>query len=251
MEDVAEMYAASFEALHDCPIGKASLRFPDIRILSWCASNRDIFQVTGSSEQREAFSQWIKEASPNGYRSQRDESTLIITDRCACAPTQHPPPASIGEAVKASGVWDIPPIAFRNGWESWRVLAWSEESLRDLFRRIREIGEVRVTSLRPIDNAGLEQMMLVPASDLFAGVTDRQLSALIMGLEHGYYTIPAETRIDRLAEGAGVSPSTFGEHLQKAEIRIFRNLRPYLQAYAGRLPGEGVLAEVRPPSVLV
>ncbi|MFQ5553288.1 MAG: helix-turn-helix domain-containing protein, partial [Thermoplasmata archaeon] len=187
----------------------------------------------------------------------RDETTLIITERCACATKGgevgsggHAVP-SIGEAVRASGVWDIPPVAFRNGWESWRVLAWSEESLRDLFRRIREIGEVRITSLRPIDNAGLEQMMLVPASDLFAGVTDRQLSALIMGLEHGYYTIPAETRIDRLAEGAGVSPSTFGEHLQKAEIRIFRNLRPYLQAYAGRLPGEGVLAEVRPPSVLV
>ncbi len=248
MEDVAEMYAASFEALHDCPVGRASLRFPDIRIMSWCASNRDIFQVTGSLEQREAFSQWVEEASATGYRSQRDGSTLIITERCACAAARLP---SIGEAVKASGVWDIPPIVFRNGWESWRVLAWSEESLRDLFRRIREIGEVRITSLRPIDNAGLEQMLLVPASDLFAGVTDRQLSALIMGLEHGYYSIPAETRIDRLAEGAGVSPSTFGEHLQKAEIRIFRNLRPYLQAYAGRLPGEGVLAEIRPPSVLV
>ncbi|MFQ5908862.1 MAG: helix-turn-helix domain-containing protein [Thermoplasmata archaeon] len=249
MEDVAEMFAASFEALHECPVGKASLRFPDLRILSWCASNRDIFQVTGSPEQREGFSQWVEEASQAGYRSHRDESTLIITQRCACAAASLP---SIGEAVRAAGVWDIPPIAFRNGWESWRVLAWSEESLRDLFRRIREIGKVRITSLRPIDNAQMEQMMLVPASDIFAGVTDRQLSALILGLEHGYYSIPAETRVDRLAEGAGLSPSTFGEHLQKAEIRIFRNLRPYLQAYAGRLPGEGVLGEVRPaPSRLV
>ncbi|MEE9163703.1 MAG: helix-turn-helix domain-containing protein [Thermoplasmata archaeon] len=242
MEDVAEMYAASFEALHDCTIGRASLRFPDLRILSWCASTRDIFQVTGSKDQREGFSQWIEEGWTAGYRSHRDESTLIITQRCACADASV---LSIGKAVRAAGVWDIPPTAYRNGWESWRVLAWTEESLRDLFRRIREIGKVRITSLRPVENPGMEQMMLVPASDIFSGVTDRQLSALILGLEHGYYSIPAETRVDRLAEGAGLSPSTFGEHLQKAEIRIFRNLRPYLQAYAGRLPGEGVLGEIR------
>lgn len=229
--------------MHECPVGKASLRFPGLRILSWCASNRDSFQVTGSLDQREGFSQRVEEVSQAGYRSDGEESPLIITRRCACAAASLP---SIGNAIRAAGVWDIPPIAFRNGWESWRVLAWSQESLRDLFRRIRETGEVRITSLRPIENAQMEQMMLVPASDIFAGVMDRQLSALILGLEHDYYSIPAETRVDLLAEGAGLSPSTFGEHLQKAEIRIFRNLRPYLQAYAGRLPGEGVLGGVRP-----
>ncbi len=85
----------------------------------------------------------------------------------------------------------------------------------------------------------------MPASDIFADVTDRQLSALVLGLESGYYSIPSETRVERLAHAAGVSTSTLSEHLRKAETRILRNLLPYVQAYVGRLPGETAMDELR------
>src|SRR5207249_11586321 len=90
-----------------------------------------------------------------------------------------------------------------------------------------------------------EQMMLMPASDVFTGLTERQSSALLSGLRHGYYAVPSETDIRRLADGAGLSASTFSEHLRKAEARILQNLRPYLEAYAMRAPGEIAVAEVR------
>ncbi len=86
----------------------------------------------------------------------------------------------------------------------------------------------------------------MPASDVFADITDRQLDALIMGLEHGYYSVPSETKVEYLAQGAGVAPSTFSEHLRKAETRVMRNLRPYLQAYATRAGGEVALGKLRP-----
>ncbi len=237
------MFAAAFEARHACPIGAASVEFPNLRILQWCVNNRDIFQVSGPGAQLEGFGEWVDQIFGTRYRSQLKKSSLIITHGCYCTAESAP---SIYEAVEESGVWDIPPIVYRNGWESWRILAWNEESIRSLFKKIREFGEVRIKSLRPIENARMEQMMLMPASDIFAGLTDRQLSAVILGLEHGYYSLPSETKVDRLAQGAGLSPSTFSEHLRKAETRIFRNLRPYLQAYAVRSPGEAVLEEVRP-----
>ncbi len=244
MENALEsMFAASFEARHQCPVGKASAEFPDLRILHWCVSNRDIFQASGPESQLAGFGRWVDRNFGTRYRSQLDEGSLIITHGCQCAVKGFP---SISQAVEQAGVWDIPPIVYTNGWEAWRILAWTEESVRDLFKRIREIGEVRIKSLRPIENARMEQMMLMPASDIFSGLTDRQLSAVVLGLEHGYYSLPSETKVDRLAQGAGLSPSTFSEHLRKAETRIFRNLRPYLQAYAARLPGEAVLGEVRP-----
>ncbi len=244
MEEISEsMFAASFDARHGCPIGRASLKFPDLRILHWCVNDRDIFQVSGPSAQLDSFGEWVDRIFGTRYRSQLNESSLIITHGCRCTEEST---ASVSDAISEAGVWDIPPIVYRNGWESWRILAWNEESVRVLFKKIREFGEVRIKSLRPIENARMEQMMLMPASDIFAGLTDRQLSAVILGLEHGYYSLPSETKVDRLAQGAGLSPSTFSEHLRKAETRIFRNLRPYLQAYAARSPGEAILGEVRP-----
>ncbi len=53
--------------------------------------------------------------------------------------------------------------------------------------------------------------------------------------------MPSEVKVENLAQGAGLAPSTFSEHLRKGESRILRNLRPYLQAYATREPGEVVL----------
>lgn len=223
-------------------MGDASLEFPDLQILHWCVNNRDIFQVTGPEAQLDGFGEWVDKAFGTRYGSRVNKGSLIITNSCRCTSEGVP---SVSEAVEQAGVWDIPPILYRGGWEAWRVIAWTEESVRDLFKGIREIGEVRIKSLRPIENARMEQMMLMPASDIFSGLTDRQISAVVLGLEHGYYSLPSETKVDRLAQGAGLSPSTFSEHLRKAETRIFRNLQPYLQAYAARLPGEAILGEVR------
>ncbi|MFQ5838923.1 MAG: helix-turn-helix domain-containing protein, partial [Thermoplasmata archaeon] len=213
------MYAAAFKVRHDCPIGNKSRDLPDLRILHWCVSNRDIFQVSGPGEQLESFRGWIDSVFGKRYDSQLHESTLLITQGCRCAPESHHHPdarQSVSDVIQEVGVWDIPPIVYRDGWESWRVIAWNEGSIRELFGKIRAIGEMRIDSLRPIENARMEQMMLMPASDIFADLTDRQLSAVILGLENGYYSLPSETKVENLAQGAGLAPSTFSEHLRKA-----------------------------------
>lgn len=152
---------------------------------------------------------------------------------------------TVTSIIASAGVWDIPPVVYREGWESWRVIAWSDQSLREMFREIRKIGELRIVSMRPIENLQMEKMMLMPASDIFAGLTSKQSGAVLLGLRHGYYSLPSGTDIQRLADGAGLSSSTFSEHLRKAEARILQNLRPYLEAYALRAPGDLAVAEVR------
>ncbi len=97
-----------------------------------------------------------------------------------------------------------------------------------------------------MENVQLEKMMLLPAPDIFSGLTDRQMSALMLGLDHGYYSLPSQTKIALLARGAGLAPSTFSEHLRKAESRVLRNLQPYLQAYSARAPGEPAVEAVAP-----
>lgn len=238
MEAMESMYAVSFDIRHACTVGGASQRFPKLHIRHWCVNNRDIFQVSGPTEQRDAFHGWVDEVFGIRHHSELEESSLIITVGCYCA-SEHAP--SVSSVLDEAGVWDIPPILYEEGWESWRIIAWNEASVRRMFGELRKLGDLKIVSLRPIENARMEQMMLMPASDVFAGITNRQLSAVILGVEHGYYAVPSEVKVENLAQGAGLAPSTFSEHLRKGESRILRNLRPYLQAYATREAGEVVL----------
>jgi predicted DNA binding protein len=236
------MYAAAIEVRHDCPVGSLSRNLPNLRIAHWCVDSRDLFQVSGPDEQIEAFREDIV-AKFGGRQVYATESgVLLVTQVCRCGP---PGGRGIGTTIRSAGVWDIPPIIYREGWESWRVLAWSEGALREMFRAIREVGEVRIVSLRPIENLSMEKMMLMPAGDVFGGLTEKQSLAVLLGLRHGYYSMPSQTSIDRLADGAGLSSSTFSEHLRKAESRILQNLRPYLEAFSMRAPGDVAVEEIR------
>jgi len=59
--------------------------------------------------------------------------------------------------------------------------------------------------------------MLAPASQLFEDITDRQLAALQLALESGYYEQPRKTSLRDLADQTAVARSTYEEHLRKAE----------------------------------
>ncbi|MFQ5908675.1 MAG: helix-turn-helix domain-containing protein [Thermoplasmata archaeon] len=236
------MYAATFKARHNCVVGNQSRENPALRILHWCLNNRDIFQVTGPKDQVGRFEAWIEQVFSMRQSTETKDGTLMITRGCACATI---PDKTITNVIDDVGAWEIPPIVYEGGWESWRVITWDEVTMRKLFRGLQKIGEVDIRSLRPIENAKMEQMMLMPAADVFAELTERQISALNLGLEHGYYSLPSETKVENLAQGAGLSPSTFSEHLRKAETRILRNLRPYLEAYATRGPNDFALGRLR------
>lgn len=242
--EAGSLYAAVIEVRHDCPVGNLSRKYAELRIVHWCVDRRDLFQISGPNAQVKGFRDEVVSAFGGEQVHATPEGILLVTQICRCGPVDSP---GIGTTIRNAGVWEIPPIVYREGWESWRVIAWSERSMREMFGSVRRIAELRLVSLRPIENLPMEQMMLMPAADVFAGLTEKQSNAVLLGLRYGYYSLPSETNIDRLSEGIGLSPSTFSEHLRKAEARILRNLRPYLEAYALRGPDEVVVAEVPNP----
>lgn len=255
--EAGSLYAAVIEVRHDCPIGNLTRKLPDLRLVHWCVDRRDLFQVSGPAAQVKTFREEVVAEFGGKQVHATPEGILLVTEICRCGPEEASGGATahgsvvapgIGATIRRAGVWEIPPVVYREGWESWRVIAWSEKSMRQMFGEIRKFAELRLVSLRPIENLPMEQMMLMPAADVFSGLTEKQSNAVLMGLRYGYYSLPSETNIDRLSEGIGLSPSTFSEHLRKAEARILRNLRPYLEAYALRGPGEVVVAEVPSPS---
>jgi predicted DNA binding protein len=71
--------------------------------------------------------------------------------------------------------------------------------------------------------------MLTPVDRLFEDITDRQLAALQLALENGYYEQPRGTSLRDLADMTSVARSTFEEHLRKAENKFLTNAGEFLR----------------------
>jgi hypothetical protein len=55
-------------------------------------------------------------------------------------------------------------------------------------------------------------------------LTPRQRETLDTAVELGYYDVPRTATVEDLAADLDRAPSTVGEHLQKAEARVIRDL---------------------------
>lgn len=62
------------------------------------------------------------------------------------------------------------------------------------------------------------------ARGLFARLTDRQREVVTAAVRLGYYENPRQATHEDLAREVGISPGTVGEHLRKAEARVFGEL---------------------------
>lgn len=100
---------------------------------------------------------------------------------------------------------------------------------------VRESGAVEITYLGTeaafadaLDNVSdvpvevLETGEYEPARrDAFDALTDRQAEVVDAAVRMGYYESPRRATQDEVADAVGCSPTTAGEHLRKAEARVF------------------------------
>lgn len=105
----------------------------------------------------------------------------------------------------------------------------------DMPIEVRHSGAFEVTSigtdaafaesfdtLPDVDVDILETGEFTPRSrDTFDCLTDRQSEAVAAAVELGYYRNPREATQADVADAVGCSPGTAGEHLRKAEQRVF------------------------------
>src|SRR5437870_2267925 len=139
------LFAASMEARHDCVVGNLSRKFPGVRIFHWCVNNRDVLQASGRDAELDAFRDEVVSGFGGRQVYATGDGVIMVTEAHMCSTVKTRTVTSI---IAAAGVWDIPPVVYREGWESWRVIAWSDQSLREMFREIGEIGELWIVSLR-------------------------------------------------------------------------------------------------------
>jgi predicted DNA binding protein len=112
----------------------------------------------------------------------------------------------LSQLVRKAGAFYIYPIKFQRGREICTLVFENKERLRIILKELKDWRIVR------IGNINLE----FDLEDL----TPRQLEAVNLAIEKGYFEIPKKVHLEELSNHMKLSRTTFLEHLRKAEKKI-------------------------------
>lgn len=238
-----QLWEVSFRTQYDYPFIEMSSRYPETTMSLWCLYNRELFQVPTQSkkvldniEAELKKGGWVIEKWGDAYGGR----TFFLKDTCDRW-------ESVWNICEPMGGLITPPLAFNDGWCYGRFLSFDEDVTRSMFKALQNKGRAELISKRELSLSVLPTNIWVHS--LFSDLTQKQADSLLKAHKLGYYVSPRKVGTEDVAKNAGISRSTFEEHLRKAENRVMDALIPYLQLYAQGQPNpERLPAEVEIPS---
>jgi predicted DNA binding protein len=112
-------------------------------------------------------------------------------------------------------------IRFSQGVEHYQITGGSPD-LQDLLKVLGEKGEVDVLSIREAHDPDVEEPQA--GAGPTAGLTDKQIEALVLAHQEGYYQWPRVRSASDLAQHLGLSSSAFLDHLRHAEAKLIGSI---------------------------
>lgn len=135
-----------------------------------------------------------------------------VLARCHCASR-----GMVQRAVErgATVLW---PVLHAGGWEHLHLVAADAPTMERVLADLRAEGELAVEHLSHSALEGLGDAGWL--SSLSQVLSPRQMAALTLAIDEGYYARPRGATLEELARRSGVSRSTYQEHLTKAEEAV-------------------------------
>ncbi|SFB91756.1 hypothetical protein SAMN05444422_10321 [Halobiforma haloterrestris] len=218
------LYEASFRVKHECPYREISERHPDLTIREWYLSDCQVLEITSSETPTDELLEEIDALGTVLHESVDDSGLHVVTQACLCSLEE-----SIIDRFEEYNCLYQPPTIHRHGWEHYTVIAFDEGDVRALLRDLEADRDIDVLSKTAVAEQAIPHSMLAPVDQLFEDLTDRQLAALRLALESGYYEQPRKASLRELAERTSVARSTYEEHLRKAENKLLTNAGEFLR----------------------
>ena len=234
------LYEASFRVKHECPYREISERYPDLTIREWYLSDCQVIEITSSGSPTDDLLDEIDQLGTILHESIDESGLHVVTQSCLCSLED-----SIIERFEEHNCLYQPPTIHRQGWEHYTVIAFDEGDIRDLHHDLEADRNIEVLSKTEITEQQIPHSMLAPVDQLFETVTDRQMAALRLALESGYYEQPRKTSLRDLADRTAVARSTYEEHLRKAENKILTNAGQFLRLVTATSSSDPLQVEQR------
>jgi predicted DNA binding protein len=234
------LYEASFRVRHECPYREISEHHPDLTIREWYLSDCQVVEMTSPNSPTDELLAEIDRLGTILHESIDESSLHVVTQSCLCSLED-----SIVQRFEEFNALYQPPTIHRQGWEHYTVIAFDEADVRALLQDLEDDRDIDVLSKTAITEQHIPHSMLAPVDQLFEAVTDRQMAALRLALERGYYEQPRETSLRDLADQTAVARSTYEEHLRKAENKLLTNAGQFLRLVTAASPGDPLGVEKR------
>ncbi|MFB6295822.1 MAG: helix-turn-helix domain-containing protein [Halobacteriales archaeon] len=239
------LYQASLRLRHECPYRDLSGAFPDLTIREWYLSDCQVLEISSESAPSDELLAEIDDLGTILHQSEDESGLHVVTKACLCSVEN-----SIVERFEEYNCLYQPPTVHRDGWEQYSLIAFDEDDIRELHADLEADREIDVVSKTGLEETEIPHSLLTPIDQLFGALTDRQLAALQLALEAGYYEQPRACSISELAEQTTVARATFEEHLRKAENKLLRNAGQFIRLLNGTLEdGLRKASEPRPGGV--
>lgn len=218
------LYQASFRLRHECPYRELSEQFPDVTIREWYLSDCQVLEIKSQTAPSAEFIDEIEQMGTVLHESHDDTGLQVVTKACLC-----PVENSIIDRFEAHNCLYQPPTVHQHGWEEYNLIAFDEGDVKSLYEELEANREIDILSKTGLEETQIPHSMLTPLDQLFGALTNRQLAALQLALENGYYEQPRKCSVIELAEQTTVARATFEEHLRKAENKLLTNVGQFIR----------------------
>ena len=218
------MHEVSFKLRHECPYRTLSERFPDVTIREWHRHDCQVLEISTADTPGEELVDAIETIGTVLQTNTSGDDAYVLARSCRC-----PIEGSIIERFQKHNCVYIPPTVYRRGWEHFTVVGFEEEDVHALLGELDESREIDLLSKTSVERRQLPHSALFSLHRLFAGLTDRQLDALRLALDNGYYDQPRGASTSELAEETTVARATYEEHLRKAENKLLTNVEQFVR----------------------
>lgn len=222
------LYEASFRVRHDCPYRDLSERHPDLTVREWYLRDCQVLELTSTRATDELLAD-VERLGTVLHETVDEAGVHVVTQSCECSLDE-----SIIQRFEAYNCLYQPPTVYRQGWEHYTVVAFTERDVRALLSDLDADRDIEVLSKTALDERHIPHSMLIPVDQFFSDVTPRQLAALELALDNGYYEQPRQCSVAELAERTNVSRSTYEEHLRKAENKLLTNAGQFVRLLSAR-----------------
>ena len=225
------MEEITVELRHNLPFSNVASLFPGSRIFRWCNSYVDYLEIYERNLDYEKFLNEMTEFSESLKSTvvfssrHRDYGSIMI--RCRCSVFN-----STVKIAESHGCMVRSPVIYENSVEKITFISMEPEVPSKLFAKYMTIASIELIEKKKLLSDDLRDVWAISLSDLFSGMSKKQLEVLNDAVSMGYYEIPKRTHVEDLSSTRGISPSTLQEHLNKAQSRIMKSMEPYLMLYS-------------------
>jgi len=221
-----------FRLQHSCPYNDLSKAFPEVEIFQWCDNKTEVLEMSISDRSRfEALEERLDELAV-GLKAKVLKRIFSYPDLQMVSNYNVSGFKSIDAAVERNHCMVVYPVTHRDGWEWYKILAFSERDLKRLFKDLDSFCTLEVESRKIKPTGAVRDTYVISRTNLVGGLTMKQYQALALALESGYYQVPKKVTTNQIAKRLGVPSTTLEEHLRKGESKLLASVAPYMQLHS-------------------